>query len=282
MTKPRGGKAPEAGGPAGWMSRTNASTGRIYFWPGGSLWIGRGQGRTEWHVHHAHQIVVVPTGQVRFRTDASGAWQAFDAAFVPSHRPHQFDTVAQPMAHLFVEPESRAGRALTERFGADAVAALPVADGRAAAHSLFEALAATPQRETMTEVAAQVLARLSGATTEVDRSIDTRLARALVYIRTHIREPITLDAAADAATLSASRFRHLFALQTGCSFRAYVLWQRINVAIESAAAGATWTQAAHEAGFADSAHLARTHKRMFGIEPTAVRVPSAAGNGVGT
>lgn len=55
------------------------------------------------------------------------------------------------------------------------------------------------------------------------------------------------------------------------SLRSYLLWLRINVAIEAAIAGASWTQAAHKAGFADSAHLSRTHKRMFGIEPTAIR-----------
>ena len=31
--------------------------------------------------------------------------------------------------------------------------------------------------------------------------------------------------------------------------------------------GASWTGAAHEAGFADSAHLTRTFVRMFGINP---------------
>ena len=45
----------------------------------------------------------------------------------------------------------------------------------------------------------------------------------------------------------------------------------INVAIESAMDGASWTEAAHAAGFADSSHLTRTHKRMFGLEPTALR-----------
>jgi len=39
----------------------------------------------------------------------------------------------------------------------------------------------------------------------------------------------------------------------------------------SAMAGASWTGAAHEAGFSDSSHLTRTHKRMFGIGPTAIR-----------
>ena len=31
--------------------------------------------------------------------------------------------------------------------------------------------------------------------------------------------------------------------------------------------GGSWTEAAHEAGFADSAHLSRTFKRMFGMNP---------------
>jgi AraC family transcriptional regulator len=60
-------------------------------------------------------------------------------------------------------------------------------------------------------------------------------------------------------------------LETGTWLRAYLLWLRINVAIEAAMAGASWTAAAHEAGFADLSHLARTHGRMFGIEPTAIR-----------
>ncbi|GAB4566709.1 MAG: hypothetical protein Tsb007_39930 [Rhizobacter sp.] len=32
----------------------------------------------------------------------------------------------------------------------------------------------------------------------------------------------------------------------------------------------SWTQAAHEAGFSDSAHLTRTFKRMFGLNPAAL------------
>jgi AraC-like DNA-binding protein len=101
--------------------------------------------------------------------------------------------------------------------------------------------------------------------------VDARVARALEYIRSRVRAPVSLADAAAAATLSPSRFRHLFVQQTGTSFRAYLLWLRINVAVEAAMAGASWTEAAHEAGFADSSHLTRTHQRMFGIEPTAIR-----------
>lgn len=254
-----------------------ASSGRIYFWQGGSLWIGEGRGRTQWHAHHAHQIALAPQGQFRFRTESEGGWTDFEAALVPSHRTHQFELDGIAIAHLFVEPESRAGRVLAARFGSDEVAALPESETRPLARSLFAAFAADASRESMAQAARQALMALCGSSTEADGAIDPRLARALGFMRQHLRRPISLADVAAAATLSESRFRHLFVAQTGSSFRAYLLWLRINLAIESAMAGASWTEAAHEAGFADSAHLARTHKRMFGIEPTAVRPAPATG-----
>ena len=96
--------------------------------------------------------------------------------------------------------------------------------------------------------------------------------RLLEFIRANVRSPLSLGDVASAVALSESHFRHLFVAGTGSSFRAYLLWLRINVAIEAAMAGASWTEAAHDAGFADSAHLTRTHKRMFGIEPTALKL----------
>jgi AraC-like DNA-binding protein len=253
------------------MTRANAATGRVYFWLGGSLWIGRGRGRTQWHAHHAHQLTIAPKGTFRFRTQQAGAWESFEGALVPSHCPHQFEVDDVEMAHLFVEPESRAGRALMAQFGADAVARLLGTDARAVARSLFGTYRAAPQREPMVDAAVAAVAALCGATTEPDKALDPRLARALEYIRTRVRHPIALGDVAAQVALSESRFRHLFVAATGTSFRAYLLWLRINLAIEAVMAGASWTDAAHDAGFADSAHLSRTHKRVFGIEPTAIR-----------
>lgn len=266
----------EAADPVERLTRANASTGRIYFWQGGSLWIGRGRGRTQWHAHHAHQLVVAPEGAFRFRTEAQGKWESFEGALVPSHCAHQFELDGLAIVHLFVEPESRAGRTLTNRFGATVVSPLPAQVSRGSARALFQRFESTPGREQMVDAAVKAVAQLCGDTTEPDQALDPRLARALVYIRANVRSPIALRDVADAVALSESRFRHLFVAQTGSSFRAYLLWLRINLAIEAAMAGASWTEAAHEAGFADSAHLARTHKRVFGIEPSAVR-PQAMG-----
>jgi AraC-like DNA-binding protein len=248
-----------------------SATGRVYLWQGGSLWIGEGQGRTQYHEHHAHQLTVARSGDFRFRTDAEGAWSTFEGAIVPSHCSHQFEVDGIALAHLFVEPESRAGRALTARFGSGAVAELPAGQARSAARTLFGALAGNCSRDSMVCAAESAVASVCGESTETDRSLDGRLVAALEFIRSNVRRPLSLREVASAVALSESHFRHLFVAETGSSFRAYLLWLRINLAIEAVMAGASWTEAAHDAGFADSAHLTRTHKRMFGIEPTALK-----------
>jgi AraC-like DNA-binding protein len=253
-------------------SGMNSATGRVYLWQGGSLWIGEGQGRTQYHAHHAHQLTVARSGTFRFRTDADGEWTTFEASIVPSHCTHQFEVDGITLAHLFVEPESRAGRALTARFGAGAVTQLPATEARSAAQILFGTLDSDHSRAGMVRAAALAVGKLCDESTETDVSMDGRLVRALEFIRANVRSPLSLGDVAGAVALSESHFRHLFVAGTGSSFRAYLLWLRINVAIDSAMAGASWTQAAHDAGFADSAHLTRTHKRMFGIEPTALKL----------
>ncbi|MBV8034720.1 AraC family transcriptional regulator [Roseateles sp.] len=246
-------------------------SGRAYLWQGVGLWIGRSEGRTQWHDHHAHQLALAPVGELRFRTEADGRWTSFAGALVPTHCKHQFEADALRVAHLFVEPESRAGRALTERFGTAALVALPPDEARDAARALFTAFEADADSTAMQQAMTAAIHALCGAGVEPDEALDARLVRALDYIRRHIGRPLPLGEVAASVALSESRFRHLFVDGTGCSFRAYLLWLRINLAVEAVMAGASWTAAAHQAGFADSAHLSRTHKRMFGIEPSSMR-----------
>jgi AraC-like DNA-binding protein len=47
-----------------------------------------------------------------------------------------------------------------------------------------------------------------------------------------------------------------------------VLWLRLRIAITRVQAGDDLTVAAHAAGFADSAHLTRTCRDMFGLPPS--------------
>lgn len=253
--------------------QTIKASGGVYYFETGSLWIGQGTGRSEWHDHHAHQVALALEGSFRFRTDAEGPWTEYRAAIVPSHCPHQFELDGALMAHLFVEPESREGRALSRAHVAAAVAPLAQDRSRRAIDSLLLVLRGSADGAAMKTAARAAVATIAAGGTDSSRAgqVDPRITRALDYLRTTVGSPVSLADAASAAALSPGRFRHLFVQETGTSFRAYLLWLRINVAIEAAMAGASWTEAAHEAGFSDSAHLSRTHKRMFGIEPTAIR-----------
>jgi len=51
------------------------------------------------------------------------------------------------------------------------------------------------------------------------------------------------------------------------SFACVVRWERLRLAIDLIAAGASCTRAAHDAGFHDGPHFTRVCKAMFGIPP---------------
>ena len=63
---------------------------------------------------------------------------------------------------------------------------------------------------------------------------------------------------------------HLFREQVGIPLRPYMRWLRLRRAASLVRAGATLTEAAHAAAFADSAHLSSTFHRTFGLSPSDV------------
>lgn len=101
---------------------------------------------------------------------------------------------------------------------------------------------------------------------EATRHCDPRILASLSLIdRTLATRPLPLADAARAAGLSRDRFRHLFAAEVGFPYSRFVRWRRLLLAVAALQSGRNATAAAHEAGFADSAHCARTLKATFGV-----------------
>jgi transcriptional regulator GlxA family with amidase domain len=243
-------------------------TGRILLWRGGSLWIGRSGEPTDFHSHHSIQIALPFTaGGVRFRRPG-GSWIDYPAAIVAAHAPHAYEARGESVAMLFAEPESREGQALQQLGHGDAITALatgPAEHELAALVTAYERIA--PDAE-LIDRARSVIGKLAAASPSPAATLDRRIERAVELLRERIGEPVLLAEIADAVLLSPDRFRHLFIEQTGMRFRPYVLWLRIELALAEFAAHRSLTEAAHAGGFADSAHLSRTFKRMFGIAPS--------------
>lgn len=240
------------------------SHGRIHCWEGGSLWIGAAGGDASFHDHHALQISLAFRGRIRFRTRHDD-WRELDAALIPPHLPHAFEGAAPFTAQIFVEPETGEGRRLLARFGRDAITELPRDEITRHARPLRELDLQGAGAALLERVARRFIDDLAGG--HRPTVIDARIERTLVALRER-EQPLALAAAAAAVALSPGRFRHLFVEQTGQSFRSYQLWSRLQRAIEHLGAGASATDAAHAAGFADAPHLTRTFRRMMGISPT--------------
>ena len=248
-------------------------------WNGGCLFLGNGAGVIPLHAHYAIQIAFGLEPGVRFRASERDQWTSYTGAIIPSRQPHAMDASALTMnAVLFVEPETREGRAIAERFLSEGIVEIPPELLSDVAPPIFAAWRDGHGDEAIIDAARRVVNRLAGGVLVAETS-DERVLRAIAYINAHLDEPLTLEAVAAEAFLSPSRFRHLFVEQTGMALRPYILWRRFLKVWELLARGESLSLAAHRAGFADSAHLSRTSRRMFGFPPSLMPMRSASDAG---
>jgi AraC family transcriptional regulator len=250
---------------------------QLILWNGGCLFIGSSGGAFPVHAHQAIQICGGIAGEIRLRPSDDSEWTSHEIGIVSSRQPHAFDgTAASHGIVLFVEPETPEGHALTERYLRDGIASV---SRRLCADEMTALFAAFHERrgEEAIALAARRVVQALTLGGEPSDATDERILRAIAYINANLDRPITLDAVASEACLSAGRFRHLFVEQTGMGLRPFILWRRFMLTWKLLMDGVSLSHAAHRAGFADSAHLSRTSKRMIGVAPSMFRVsPSPA------
>lgn len=253
------------------MSRTAVGQfhGDFVAWNGGCLLVGEGHGSIAPHAHYSIQIAMGhPTG-LRVQV-GQGAWTPCAAAIIPSRLRHSIDTNACEWGGvLFVEPETPEGRALTARLK-NGVVLLPASTATALTSNLERVWRIEHDRQKVESVCREFVGELTN--TVARNPSDPRVLAAIDFIRQRIETPITLPAVAKVAHLSPGRFRHLFVEETGMPLRTYVLWRRLLKVWTLLMQGRNLSEAAHAVGFADSAHLSRTSRTMFGTTPSALKM----------
>ncbi|WP_176060529.1 AraC family transcriptional regulator [Paraburkholderia sp. BCC1876] len=228
----------------------------LYVWPQRLLMLAPAHA-SDSHRHHLAQIVFGLDGPVVFESPQSGVLRA-DLLLIPPDVPHAHPAFGTS-AVLYLEPESIEWARFSGRENAG-LAALPfdprlralarhaAAGDTVAAQSLVDSLIGQPAHGTSTE--------------------DVLVSQVCALVRERLDGPITLAALAEAVHRSPGRLAHRFRDAIGVPLRRYVLWCRLRAAVEEAMCGSSLTRAAHVAGFADSAHLSRTFRAMFGIAPS--------------
>lgn len=205
------------------------------------------------HAHYAHQLVIAIDGEagVAFPT---GPLRAPGIA-IPAGMPHC--VCAEQALLVYLDPLSPEGTAV---FQPSPAAALPLDP------ALCQRLLAAGGDSLALRSELQQTFGLP-----VARPPDSRMAVVAGALRAGLTEGgasrMELAALAD---ISPSRFSHWFVEQTGLPLRSYRKWLRLEMALHRLVQGYSLTDAAHGAGFADSAHLSRTFRDMFGMSPTSM------------
>jgi AraC family transcriptional regulator len=237
---------------------------QLYVWPQRLLMLGPAYASAQ-HRHHAAQIAFGLDGPVIFESPHTGLHRA-DMLLISPDTQHAHPAFGA-LAFLYLYPESTEWLSFPGREKCGlvplpfnqrlrSVARCAAAGDAVAARALVDDLIGTSATKALGD--------------------DALITRAAAFISRSLDGPITLAAVAKVVHRSPSRLAHRFTEGTGVPLRRYVLWCRLRTAADAAMRGASLTQAAHLAGFADSAHLSRTFRAMFGVAPSLLFKPGQA------
>ncbi len=201
-----------------------------------------------------------------FSISIDGVWQSRWLAMVPPCRPHRIKTEDGLISAILLEPETVDAAHFHEW--------ATCMDGAGQARTLADRIRGAYAR----------LRRLGGASLpaagDLDRlffgqvlgrpDMDPRVAQ---VVRTIQADPRSCHPARDCAaeaSLSFSRFLHLFKQETGVSFRKFRAWKRARSVLFHVNRRHSMTEVALEAGYPDAAHFSRCVRQVYGLRPSEI------------
>lgn len=250
-------------------NETKSSTadlqGHLFVFPGRILFLGHGL-HTDFHSHHASSLLISMEEDAQFgiMLEEDGPLFSHSGLLINPGKRHRLLGNTAKMLVLQVVPEMY-------RFPAEDLQILDpelVRQIRALGTGLFELDCDDASRRFFQMI--ELFHHGSTSGTGTAKALDPRIAASLDHIHSSLPEILSIHELAIGADLSEHRFMHLFKKQVGIPVRRYALWARMQKAAFMLKDGRTLTEAAHEAGFSDSAHMSRSFKELFGITPSAV------------
>ena len=240
--------------------------GRLFVSPAGVAFLGRGLSN-EPHKHFTASITLALEGSLRVRKDGDEEWQdVYGSAALPNVSQQLQDTDAL-LLNLQVDPETEAYARLASRLWSDQELVFFREQELGGLRAKLRA--ASTSASPGVALWAAALDALGGPAMG-PRTYDPRIAQVLTILKAAMPDAPSAQELGAQVELSEGRLIHLFSEQVGVPLRRYVLWLRIRHIVFCLAIGKNLTDAAHEAGFADSAHLTRVFRSMFGMAPSQV------------
>jgi AraC-like DNA-binding protein len=231
------------------------------YWPPLIASTGRGS-RSAPHAHHAMHVVLARAGSISCTIEgetisAPGFLTAPDVL-------HQLDASGAEVLLVFIDPESAAGVSIRPNLKG-AVHSF----GEEARSLLVEGSSPESIMKEGGSLWCTTLIKSMGAIPQPPKRLHSRVKRVLDDLRQlGPGADNSLESLARRAGLSEGRFMHIFTESVGIPIRRYLAWRKLQRAAAAIVFGMSATEAAHIAGFSDSAHLTKSFRQMLGMRPS--------------
>jgi AraC-like DNA-binding protein len=232
----------------------------LYIWNGKTLFFGY-LPNIEEHTHHALQIEIGLSK--RFKIYHGQEELACRFALIQPDVPHRIDDCNDIQAVIYLEPESIIGLQLKQFYKNEKFVKLNFDIVKSFIKELqrfSENIRDCHEAEVLFHA---IMESLSGEDLPFNKP-DYRIKEVIGICRTAKDKKISIKVLAERVGLSEGRLIHLFKDQIGVPIRRYLLWARLSDALMHLSKGGSFTEAAHQAGFSDAAHLSRTYRTMYG------------------
>jgi AraC-like DNA-binding protein len=239
--------------------------GYIYYWYDASLLLLD----SFTSARHRHYPIEFYVGlEAPFEMDFGEGWQEYRAVIVDSNQNHRFMADRGWQALVMMDPGSRSGECLRrEILRGNRFRELDAGSLSPLISAFLEFKNAPRSWDDARHLCDDLLRSFSNDAAHVE-PYSRRVIEIIHFLRDLPEKRIKAEEVAHRFSLSESRMAHLFKNETGTSLRRYLVWLRLMEAIKLIAQGMSFTDAAYEAGFADSAHLSRTYKELCGLNPS--------------
>ena len=222
----------------------------VRIWPGEALYAGPSLNLAP-HSGSVWCFAIGIDGPLRVTTP-DGTTREGTSVLIPPRLTHQLVCLGRGLVSCYLEPTSARAEACRHKMSGW-IGEIGVG------HAAEQRLRFTPADDESAS------AWLDLAAPSAQRTIDPRIAAAARRIREDPATTAPSSELAAEASLSESRFLHLFRDELGTSLRRYRIWVRLVHAGTAIAAGANMTEAAMKSGFASPSHLSDRFKTTFGL-----------------
>ncbi len=238
----------------------------ILFYFGGKVLLAHKGLVTDPHSHYAVSILISLSSPLKI-VDDSEITREFQAVVLAPNTHHTLLAEHSDLIVLQIDPYGTDYAPIAARFGRKGIHEIPFGDldpvMSRCKNLFYENLNCESAKELFEDILAAV-----GAEKPAKVSMDPRILAATERMKANLPNSISVPELAKGAGFSETRFMHVFKIQMGLPVRQYQLWLRLHEAAKLLKEGGNLTEASHAAGFADQAHLSRTFKRMFGVQPS--------------